>query len=90
MKPIERSAIATTPASTPGPSMVTSSSAQISELIERDDTMIRSATGRTNSTLGVVLRAARNAIGTAMMIASSVPRVAIASVSQSGRHNSFR
>ena len=59
MKPIERSAIATMPASTPGPRMVTSSSAQISELIERDETMISSAIGRTNTTLGVVLRAAQ-------------------------------
>ena len=39
--------------------MVTSISAQISELIERDDTMTNSATGRTNATLGVVLRAAQ-------------------------------
>ncbi len=90
MKPIERSPIATMPASTPGPSTVTSSSAQISELIERDDTMISSATGRTNRTLGVVLRAAMNATGTATRMASRVPSVAIASVSQSGRHNSFR
>ena len=47
------------PANTPGPMMVTSISAQISELIERDDTMMNSATGRTNATLGVVLRAAQ-------------------------------
>ena len=47
------------PANTPGPMMVTSISAQISELIERDDTMMNSAIGRTNATLGVVLRAAQ-------------------------------
>ncbi len=39
--------------------MVTSISAQISELIERDDTMTNSAKGRTRATLGVVLRAAQ-------------------------------
>ena len=58
-KPIERSPIDRMPANTPGPMMVTSISAQISELIERDDTMMNSATGRTNATLGVVLRAAQ-------------------------------
>ena len=63
---------------------------QISELMERDDTMTRSASGRTSHPLGVVLRAARNAIGTAMTIANKVPSVAIASVSHSGRHNSCR
>ena len=47
------------PANTPGPIIVTSISAQISELIERDDTMMNSATGRTSATLGVVLRAAQ-------------------------------
>ena len=57
--PIERSPIARMPANTPGPTMVTSISAQISELIERDDTMMNSATGRTSATLGVVLRAAQ-------------------------------
>ena len=41
--------------------MATRSSAQISELIDRVDTMIRSAIGRTRSAEGVVLRAARNA-----------------------------
>ena len=47
------------PANTPGPTMVTSISAQISELIEREATMMNSAIGRTNVTLGVVLRAAQ-------------------------------
>ena len=42
-----------------GPMIVTSISAQISELIERDDTMTNSAAGRINATLGVVLRAAQ-------------------------------
>jgi hypothetical protein len=58
-KPIERSPIARMPANTPGPMIVTSISAQISELIERDDTMTNSAAGRINATLGVVLRAAQ-------------------------------
>jgi hypothetical protein len=39
--------------------MVTSINAQINELIERDDTMMNSAAGRMNATLGVVLRAAQ-------------------------------
>ena len=47
------------PANTPGPMIVTSINAQINELIERDDTMINSAAGRMNATLGVVLRAAQ-------------------------------
>jgi hypothetical protein len=38
--------------------IVTSISAQISALIERDETMTNSAIGRTTPTLGVVLRAA--------------------------------
>ena len=54
MKPIERSPMATTPASTPGPMIETSSRAQISELIERDETMIKSAMGRAIYRLGVV------------------------------------
>ena len=78
------------PANTPGPTIATSSNAQISALIERDETMTRSAIGRTTVTLGVVLRAARNAIGTATMIASSVPTVAMFIVSQSGRQSSGR
>ncbi|MNC97546.1 hypothetical protein D3C83_152410 [compost metagenome] len=59
----------------------------MSELIERDETMTKSATGRTNARLGVVLRAARNATGTPNAIASSVPSVAILSVSQSAYHS---
>src|SRR6266404_3146804 len=47
------------PANTPGPMIVTSINAQISELIERDDTVMNSAAGRMNATLGVVLRAAQ-------------------------------
>jgi len=45
-KPIDLSPMATIPASTPGPMIETNSSAQISELIERDETMIRRAIGR--------------------------------------------
>src|SRR3546814_13710398 len=75
--PMERSPMAIMPASTPGPTMVTSISAQMSELMEREETMMKRATGLTSVTLGVVLRAARKATGTAMMIASKVPSVAM-------------
>ena len=81
---MERSPIATTPASTPGPMIETKSSAQISELIERLATMTKSASGRMSVALGLVLRAARKATGTAKMIPSRVPSVAMLSVSQSG------
>src|SRR5262245_10213240 len=67
--------------------MVTSISAQISELIERDATMMNRAIGRTSMTLGVVLRAAQYATGTATMIEIAVPKVAMLSVSHSGRPN---
>jgi hypothetical protein len=46
--------------------------------------MIRSAIGRTKARLGVVFRAARKAIGTAIAMASSVPSVAMLIVSQRG------
>src|SRR5215471_2643530 len=75
------------PASTPGPTIVTSMSAQISELIERDATMTNRATGRTSAALGVVLRAAHQAIGTATTTASAVPSVAMLIVSHRGRHS---
>src|SRR6516164_4671120 len=73
------------PASTPGPMMVTSINAQISELMERDDTMTSSAAGRINAALGVVLRAAHEATGTASMMPIAVPSVAMLMVSHSGR-----
>jgi hypothetical protein len=53
-------------------------------LIERVATMMNSATGRMKVALGVVLRAARKATGTAITSASSVPSVAMLSVSHSG------
>ena len=84
MKPIERSAIARMPASTPGPRIVTSTSAQMIALIEREETMISRPIGRTNLALGVVLRAVRKASGTATATARSVPSVAMLIVSQSG------
>ncbi len=65
--------------------MVTSMRAQSRELIERDEAMINSAIGRTNTECGVVLRAAQNATGTAMTMDIIVPRVAIFRVSQIGR-----
>jgi len=64
--------------------METSNKAQMSELIERDDTIINNAIGRTNLALGVVLRAAKKATGTAITMANNVPRVAILTVSQIG------
>jgi hypothetical protein len=73
------------PAKTPGPMIVTSMSAQISALIERDETIMNSAIGRTTLTLGVVLRAAQYATGTASRTAITVPTVAILIVSQIGR-----
>ena len=52
--------------------------------MEREATIIKSASGLTNRVLGVVLVAARNATGTAIKMPSSVPRVAMLMVSQSG------
>ena len=75
------------PANTPGPTMATSSKAQMSELMEREETMMKRATGRTKSRLGVVLRAAQKAVGTARTSAMRVPRVAMLMVSQSGRQS---
>ena len=77
--------MAMTPAKTPGPMIAIRRSAQISELIERDETITSRATGRMNSTDGVVFRAAMKATGTARQIAMSVPSVAMFSVSQIGR-----
>ena len=52
-------------------------------------TLVRlySAAGRTKITLGVVLSAAQNATGTAIISAITVPSVAILMVSQIGRHS---
>ena len=69
--------------------MATSSKAQIKELIDRLETIMNKAIGRTKPTLGVVLLAAKNATGTATINASTVPSVAILMVSHNGRHNSF-
>ncbi len=70
--------------------MATSSSAQISELIEREATITNSAAGLANAMLGVVLRAARKATGTAIAVPSNVPSVAMLSVSQSGAQRRSR
>ena len=56
----------------------------INELIERVETMISKAIGRKKNLDGVVLRAARNATGTARINEMIVPRVAMFSVSQIG------
>ena len=81
---MERRAIAMIPANTPGPRMETSNKDQINELMEREETMINKATGRSSAGLGEVLRAARKATGTASTKASRVPSVAIFKVSQRG------
>ena len=88
MNPIDRRLIAIIPATTPGPMIETSSRDQISELMERDETMISNAIGRRMRVSGVVLRAARKASGTAITMVSMVPSVAILMVSQRGSHNS--
>jgi hypothetical protein len=75
------------PTSRSGPMMATRSNAQISELIEREATMMRRAMGRATPTLGVVLRAARNATGMASPMPSKVPSAAMLIVSQSDFHS---
>ena len=70
---MERRLIATIPATTPGPIIDTRRRAQISELMDREETIISSAIGRINLVLGVVFRAAKKATGKAIIIASIVP-----------------
>jgi hypothetical protein len=77
--------MATTPAKTPGPMIAISSNAQIKELMERVETIIKSAIGRAKKREGVVLLAARNATGTANIKEMIVPNVAMFNVSQIGR-----
>jgi len=79
--------IAMTPAKTPGPMIAINNNAQISELIERVETMIKSAIGLMTNREGVVLRAAINATGTARINENMVPKVAMFSVSQIGLPN---
>ena len=67
--------------------MITSTRAQINELMERLATMANSAMGRMNSRLGLVLCAARNATGTPSTSAMAVPRVAMLIVSHNGFHS---
>ena len=81
--------MAINPAKTPGPTIETSSKAQISEFTERVETMINKAIGRTKSLLGVVLLAAIKATGTAMIRAKIVPSVAMANVSHIGSQSWF-
>ena len=71
-----------TPANMPGPTIATNINAQINELIDREETMINRAMGLTKRALGVVLRAAQKAVGTASIIAMIVPNVAMFMVSQ--------
>ena len=86
-KPIERRAMAIMPAKIPGPNMVTKSNAQIRELMEREEAIISKAIGRTKVVEGVVFRAAKKAIGNAIITPSSVPKVAMFSVSQRAWYN---
>jgi len=74
----------------PGPMMATSSRAHINALIDREVTMIKSAIGRSSVTDGVVLRAARKAMGIASTTPAAVPMVAMLRVSQSGLSSSGR
>jgi hypothetical protein len=85
---MDRSAMATIPARRPGPMIATRRSAQISELIDREATMMNRAMGLRIAAEGVVLRAAMKATGTAMMTPPSVPSVAMLIVSQSGNQSS--
>ena len=64
--------------------MAISNKAHINEFIERVETMISKAMGRTKYCDGVVLFAAKNATGTARINAKIVPRVAMFKVSQIG------
>ena len=75
-KPIERNAIASVPASAPGPKTPTNSSAHTSELTERDDTRISLASKLTGID-GTSLCAARTPTGKASTSASSVPNAAM-------------
>ena len=79
-KPIERNAIASVPASAPGPKIPTNSSAHTSELTERDDTRISFAS-RLSGVNRTRLCAARMPTGSASTSASSVPSEAMWMVS---------
>ncbi len=83
--PIERMAMAMTPAKTPGPDDGDQQQRpdQRVDRAGRDDDEQRDGPDEAAST-GVVLRAARNATGTARNSAAIVPRVAMLSVSQIG------
>ena len=78
--------MAINPAKTPGPMIATNNKAQISELIERDETIIKRAKFRIIYLSGVVFLAAKNAIGMAIIVASTVPKVAMFNVSHKGTH----
>ena len=72
--------MASVPASGPGPNTATKSSAQTSELIEREVTKMNFA-NRLSGGFGVTLRAASRPTGSARTIAMIVPSVAMCSVS---------
>ena len=83
MTPIDRKAMAQMPAMGPGPKMATNSSPHTTVLTEREVTRINRPMNQV-TTLGLVLRADKNAIGKAMITVAAVPRVAIWMVSSSG------
>jgi hypothetical protein len=60
----------------------------MSELMEREATITNKATGRMKAALGVVLLAAKKAMGTAITKPNKVPKVAMLMVSHKGHHNS--
>ena len=77
---MERNAMASVPASAPGPKIPTNSSAHTSELTDRDDTRISFAKTFT-AVYGQMLWAASKPTGNASTSASSVPNEAMCIVS---------
>ena len=75
------------PANTPGPTIATSKSAQISELIEREETMIKSAIGRTKRRWAWCCAPRRRRPAQRITIAMAVPRVAMLMVSHRGNQS---
>ena len=82
-KPTLRADTAAMPASGPGPKIATKSRPQITVFTEREATRMPRPTAQVKP-LAVVLRAARNAIGTEKTTAIAVPSVAMWIVSMSG------
>src|SRR6056297_2899705 len=79
-KPIDRTAIASVPASAPEPKMMTNTSAQMMTFTDRDAEMMNFPR-RNEYRLGVVFSAPSSDTGTDSKIASAVPRMAMWTVS---------